>query len=110
MPDMLVKLYALPESDSELIRLHGEGVDIRRAIAPEKHMVIPWVREQFSEYWVSECEVAFAHVPIGCVLAIVDKRLVGFACYDTTAKGFFGPTGVDSDARGRGIGKALLLS
>jgi len=110
MPDMLVKLYALPETDAELTRLRIEGVDVRRAIAPEKHLVIRWVREQFSEYWASECDVAFAHVPIGCVIAVRENRLLGFACYDTTIKGFFGPTGVASDARGQGIGKALLLS
>ena len=35
--------------------------------------------------------------------------IVGFACYDTTAKGFFGPTGVDETERGKGIGEALLM-
>jgi GNAT superfamily N-acetyltransferase len=107
---MLVKLYALPETNAELIRLRAEGVDIRRAIAPEKHLVIQWVREQFSEYWASECEVAFAHVPVGCLVAVHENRLLGFACYDATAKGFFGPTGVASDARKRGIGTVLLFS
>ena len=33
---------------------------------------------------------------------------MGFACYDATAKNF-GPTGVTSDYRGKGIGRALLL-
>ena len=36
--------------------------------------------------------------------------LAGFACYDATYRNFFGPTGVATDARGRGIGAALLLS
>ena len=35
MPDMLVKLYDLPETNAELTRLRIEGVDVRRAIAPE---------------------------------------------------------------------------
>jgi predicted N-acetyltransferase YhbS len=38
-----------------------------------------------------------------------EKEIVGFACYDTTNKCFFGPTGVDEQYRGKGIGKALLL-
>ena len=38
------------------------------------------------------------------------RKLVGFACYDTSARGFFGPTGVDETARGGGIGHALLLA
>ena len=33
---------------------------------------------------------------------------VPFACFDATAKGVFGPTGTTPDARGRGIGAALL--
>ena len=36
--------------------------------------------------------------------------MVGFACYEATAKDFFGPTGVNPDYRGKGIGKALLLA
>jgi hypothetical protein len=34
MPDMLVKLYALPETDTELIRLRTEGVDVRHDSSP----------------------------------------------------------------------------
>ena len=36
--------------------------------------------------------------------------LVGYACYNATAPDFFGPTAVDPSYRGRGIGRALLLS
>ncbi len=43
-------------------------------------------------------------------MAVRDSQLVGFACYDATAKGFFGPIGVDPTKRGRGVGRALLLS
>ncbi|MDT8286229.1 MAG: GNAT family N-acetyltransferase, partial [Elusimicrobiales bacterium] len=33
----------------------------------------------------------------------------GFACYDSTLKGFFGPIGVDPGSHKKGLGKALLL-
>ncbi|RYG95784.1 MAG: GNAT family N-acetyltransferase, partial [Alphaproteobacteria bacterium] len=59
-------------------------------------------------YWVSELTVAMAHQPPGCLVAIVDGELVGFACYDATTRGFFGPTGVAESQRGKGIGAALL--
>jgi GNAT superfamily N-acetyltransferase len=36
--------------------------------------------------------------------------MVGFACYDASTLGYFGPTGVDEPFRGQGIGKALLLA
>jgi len=107
MTDMLVKLYALPAyKDTQ----SHHGITIRRAIAPEKHLVLAWVREHFSEYWVSECDVAFSRQPVSCFLATKDSTLIGFACYDTTRRGFFGPTGVDESARGRGTGAALLLA
>lgn len=81
---------------------------IRVALPPELHLIQAWVREHFSEYWVSEVTVAMAHQPSGCLIAILDGRLVGFACYDATARGFFGPTGVAESHRGKNIGLALL--
>ncbi len=33
----------------------------------------------------------------------------GFACYEVSCRAFFGPTGVIAEARGRGVGRALLL-
>ncbi|NMA64669.1 MAG: GNAT family N-acetyltransferase [Clostridiaceae bacterium] len=38
------------------------------------------------------------------------KNIVGFACYETTCKAFFGPIGVSDNCRGLKIGKALLIS
>ena len=45
-----------------------------------------------------------------CFLAVEDGNLAGFACYDTTARGMFGPTGVAEEARRHGLGRALLLA
>lgn len=110
MADMLVKLYELPPLEPIIQQQAEQGIAIRRAIAPEKHHVVAWARDLFSDYWVSECETAFARQPISCFLAVEDGTLIGFGCYDTTRKGFFGPTGVSEAARGRGTGKALLIA
>lgn len=110
MTDMLVKLYALPALAPELERQVAVGVQLRRAIAPEKHFVARWLREHFSEFWVSEADAAFARVPVSCWLAVQDKALLGLGMYDTTARGFFGPTGVIEAARGHSVGRALLLA
>jgi len=107
--DMLVRLYDLPESATLVERLRADGVDVRRALAPEKHVVVAWVREQFGEGWASECEVSFARLPIACFRAQRGQVVLGFACYDSTAKAFFGPTGVLEQERKHGIGTALLL-
>jgi len=105
MPDMLVKLYALPEK----VNLEINGVTIRRALAPEKQTVLKWVEENFSRHWTGECDVAFSRQPVSCFIAVEEKKIVGFACYEATCKNFFGPTGVLEDMRGRGVGKVLLL-
>ncbi len=89
-------------------RIRSVEATIRVALPPELHLVQGWVREHFSEYWVSEVTVAMAHQPPGCLIAVVEGELVGFACYDATARGFFGPTGVAENQRGKAIGLALF--
>lgn len=109
MHDMLVRLYDLPDGSARLRALREAGVDVHRALAPERHVVVSWVRQHFSEGWASECEVSFGRLPISCFRAQRGQDLLGFACYDATAKAFFGPTGVLERERKRGIGTALLL-
>ena len=106
---MLVRLYDLPESAALYQAVAAEGVTLRRARAFEKYTVAAFVRENFSEKWVSEVEVALTRQPVACFIATRDKQILGFACYDTTLRGFFGPTGVLESARGLGLGKALLF-
>ncbi len=108
--DMLVKLYDLPDSHQVFSRVATAGISIRRALAPEKHKVLDWVRDNFSQAWADEADVAFERQPVSCFIALQAKRLLGFACHDATCPNFFGPTGVDPDSRGNGIGAALLLA
>ncbi len=109
MIDMLVRLYDIPGYSSLSNELTSLGIEIRKALAFEKHIVLKWVAEKFMTQWSNECDVAFSRSPISCLLAIENGKIIGFACYETTYKGFFGPTGVVESARGRGVGKALLL-
>lgn len=107
MGDQLVNLYSR-EVDALPSKAARCSVAIRPALAPELHIVTDWVRAHFSENWASEVLVAFSRQPVSCFIAVEDGVLRGFACYDATARGFFGPTGVNEHARGRGIGLALL--
>ena len=110
MPDMLVKLYDIPDVDPVMVKMFTMGVQIRRSMAAEKLQVLAWVQNEFdTPYWTSECDVAFSRQPVSCFIAVKDDAILGFACYDTTLKGFFGPTGVSEEARGFQIGRALLL-
>jgi predicted N-acetyltransferase YhbS len=106
---MLVRLYDLPSSTALDEGVAAHGVTLRRARAFEKHTVAAFVRAHFSEKWVSEVEVAMTRQPISCFIATKEKQILGFACYETTQRGFFGPTGVVETARGMGLGKALLF-
>ncbi len=89
--DMLVKLYALPDSRPAYDQLLKAGIVMRRALAPEKHKVTGWVRQNFSEAWASEADVAFSRQPVSCFIAIRDKK-------------------IDPKLRNGGVGKALLFA
>lgn len=110
MTDMLVKLYNLPPLEPELAAMTAQGITIRRALAPEKQLVLQWIAQHFFDGWVSETDVTFGHTPIDCWLAVEKDQLIGFGCVNATAKAFFGPTGVSEAARGRGVGRALLIA
>lgn len=110
MPDMLVKLYTLPNLADALAQQQTLGIDIRRALAPEKQRVVTWVQQTFYAHWANECEIAFSRQPVACFLAVAHQQILGFACYEATCKNFFGPTGVIEAARGKGTGKALLFA
>jgi len=110
MKDMLVRLIGLPDcSEKETQLLKKEKIIFRRAIAPEKHLVSEWVMEHFGAYWESEVEVAFSRQPVSVWLAQRGNDILGFACYESTARNFFGPTGTLESERGKGIGKILLI-
>lgn len=102
MSDMLVKLYALPDAPQV-----AEGVRIVRVLPPDFGRVLQFVRTHFDEGWAHECEAALYQTPSACFIAVREHTVLGFACYDATARGMFGPVGVDAAARGSGIGAAL---
>ena len=109
MADLLVRLYDLPQFAAEA-KVRDSGIVVRRAIPPERHVVLDWIAQHFSRTWQSEAALAMSQQPPTLFIAIRDAALLGFACYDTSAKGFFGPTGVDEAARGQGIGEVLLIT
>lgn len=109
MPDMLVKLYELTDDRAEMEQLAKEGINIRRIAPYEASVLRRFVQDNFSEVWADEAGRSLAFLPISCFVATHERKIVGFGCYDTTCRGFFGPTGVLESYRGKGIGKALLM-
>ena len=108
--DYLVNLSLVTPVPDLDARMKAADVTVRRALAPELELVTGWIREKFGSGWASETAVAFARQPPTCFLATRGGKLIGFACHESIARGFFGPTGVDESARGEGIGHALLLA
>lgn len=109
MVDMLVRLYALPEVEGIYARTAAQGVVVRRPRAFEKLAIEHWVGENFSPKWVSEVSVAMSRQPPSCFIATREQLILGFVCYDVTARGFLGPMGVGEKTRGSGLGQTLLF-
>lgn len=101
--DMIVGLTRLPAYEV------GEGIKIKRAYSGDKGTILSFIREHFQESWEYEAEHAMMQEPCKCFIATENGKLLGFACFDSAAKGFFGPIGVSEDARGKNVGKALLI-
>ncbi|MBP2686285.1 MAG: hypothetical protein H6Q81_1190 [Deltaproteobacteria bacterium] len=104
MADVLVKLYSLKEVPQEI-----GGVEIRRPLPHEKGILKGWVAENFFPEWAEEFETTFKSFPVTAFTALREGMPVGFACYEATSRGFFGPTAVLPEERGKGIGKQLLI-
>ena len=105
--DLLVNLYDMPiRQDNPL--LEQAGVRILRALAPDRETILTFVQKHFGQGWTGECATALARNPASCFIAIQDNHLLGFACYDATARGYFGPIGVMVEQHIPGTGGALL--
>ena len=109
MSDLLVNLLALP-GDTAIPELQDRGINIRRAQPFELTKVRSFVEANFSLAWADEISVGFANKPVSVYIATAKAKIVGFAAYECTRRGFFGPTGVIVEYRQIGVGKALLLA
>jgi GNAT superfamily N-acetyltransferase len=106
MPDLLVNLLKIQTLEDT----SAQEFLIRRAQPFELTPVRAFVATNFSRSWADEISVGFARQPVSVFIATIQRELVGFAAYECTRRGFFGPTGVIAAAQGKGIGRALLLA
>ena len=106
---MLVRLYDLPDASLYYRRAEESGVAVRRADPWDHARYRRFVEGTFGELWAVEADLAYRQSPITAFVAEREDRIVGFAAYECTRRGYFGPTGVQPDERGRGIGAALLF-
>jgi GNAT superfamily N-acetyltransferase len=103
---MLIRLFAQPAGNGGT----SDSCLVRKPIGPEHRLILAWIAEHFSSAWASEAGVALANRPASLFVATRGdpSELVGFCCYDATARGFVGPIGVVESMRGVGVGASLL--
>lgn len=110
--DMLVRLYDLDFFDAaeREKQLQERGISIVRPLPYQFDKVVEFVA-RFRSQWGEEVRAALYNSP--ATLFAATQRgigIVGFAAYDATARGFFGPTGTLPDLRDIGIGRALFYA
>jgi GNAT superfamily N-acetyltransferase len=103
---MLVRLFALPSRDLD----RPSVLCVRKLIAPKQQLILAWIAKHFSMGWASEAGAALANRLVSLFIATRGDppEMIGFCCYDATARGFIGPVGVAESVRGGGVGAALL--
>ncbi|HEX7707675.1 MAG TPA: GNAT family N-acetyltransferase [Thermoanaerobaculia bacterium] len=87
-------------------------ITLRRPRHHEADRVLEFVDREFGRIWRFEAARAFGRDVPPLFISEEDGRITGFAAHDVNNRGlgFFGPTGVTIEMRGRGIGRALLLA
>lgn len=116
MKDLLVNLYDKKNDFPFLLKKLEEtlpdlaGTEVSPAQKEEKDRTLGFVKAYYEENWVRECEEAFSNEEITCYLARRDGQIIGFACYDATAKGYFGPVGLLPEGKKKGVGRKLLYT
>lgn len=109
---MLVRLYELPDLASAEAALAAADAVVQRPLVLDARRILSVVAEHFGDTapgWADECHACLLRQPPTCFVATRQSVVLGFACYDATARGMFGPVGVIAGERGKGIGRALLL-
>ena len=106
MPDLLVNLLKLPVFEGP----EATEFLVQRPQPFELSIVRSFVAANFSAKWADEISIGFARQPVSVFVATIDRELVGFAGYECTRRGFFGPMGVLDRAQAKGVGRALLLA
>lgn len=85
---------------------------VKRVTERDKERFLTFVEREFGRIWRFEAAKAFERDVPPAFAAEVDGEIAGFVVHDVNNRGlgFFGPTGVARNMRGRGLGRALLLA
>lgn len=86
--------------------------EIRFQILSQKQIssLEDFIQKHFRFYnWIEEIRLSYRNNPMSTVIALDNEgQIVGWACFNISFPGCFGPTGVQKKLRGKGIGSELL--
>lgn len=106
--DLIVNLYQEKLEETNIV-LKNNNIKIKRLLSPNSDDLVSFVNEHFGKSWASEVKAAIYQSKPTCYIAVNNNEIIGFGCYDATAKGYFGPTGINSEYRGLNVGQAILF-
>ena len=107
--DLVVNLYQNKLANNNIPILKDENIVVKRLLTPNSDQLVEFINANFHKGWASEVKAAIYKPNPTCFIAVFKKEIIGFACYDATAKGYFGPTGVNDKYRGLNVGQNLLF-
>ncbi|MHA1793708.1 MAG: GNAT family N-acetyltransferase [Promethearchaeota archaeon] len=100
--------YQIPD-EMEMPASETNGFLIQRARHEDKEATFNYVKRNFIGFWHEEVKLSFLNEP--CTTFLLkdgDGAIVGFASHSIHFPGSFGPTGVNKNLRGQGLGSLLL--
>lgn len=103
--DLIVNLY-----DNNLECNITEGLTVVRIFPTDYEILNDFIGKHFSKGWQNEIKAGLYQPNPTVFVAVKNHQIIGFAGYDCSAKGYFGPTGVNPDYQKQGVGTALLLT
>lgn len=83
------------------------GVTVRALTPDDEGPLHEWLQRTWGPNWAFEGMLALRRPRPSGVVAVQHGRIVGFAVFDSTRPGWFGPMGVEPGLQGGGIGVEL---
>jgi GNAT superfamily N-acetyltransferase len=83
---------------------------VRRAEQEDRNRVLEWVKSTFSIFWAYEADAGFKYDRPKLWIAEEGSKIVGFSVYSALEPHWFGPIGVSTEARSKGVGSILLFN
>lgn len=105
--DLTRPLPAGADGASRLAGMDATGTVVRRMEASDREALADWLERTWGPNWAFEGLLALRRSPPSGFVAWQQDRIVGFAVYDSTRPGWFGPMGVEPGLQGSGVGVEL---